>query len=203
MSQGITGLPEQLKSPLADEDYFSLAAAAIIPSPEVEASPVNESNSQASSTLQAPFSVLLVDDNHINISLLVAYMKKLGLDYIIAQDGQEALDRFKESYFDIRIILMYISMPVMDGLESSRQIRAFENSLESHTQVPIIALTGVAQAEIQRDAIQSGMNLFLTKPVRLDKIAGVIEDHTGFNMAAFKTRSKISKVDQAHRATKK
>lgn len=112
MSQGITDSSEQLKSPLADEDYFSPVAVAIVPSPEAGASPVNESNSQASSTLQAPFSVLLVDDNHINISLLVAYMKKLGLNYIIAQDGQEALDRFKESYFDIRIILMGKMQPM-------------------------------------------------------------------------------------------
>lgn len=89
-------------------------------------------------------------------------------------------------------------MPVMDGLESSRQIRAFENSLESHVQVPIIALTGVAQAEIQCDAIQSGMNLFLTKPVRLYKIAGVIEDHTGVNIASSKSTSTTFKHDQAH-----
>lgn len=89
-------------------------------------------------------------------------------------------------------------MPVIDGLESSRQIRAFKGSLESHIQVPIIALTGVAQAEIQRDAMQSGMNLFLTKPVRLDKIAGVIEDHTGVDIASSKTRHTTSKHDQAH-----
>ena len=70
-------------------------------------------------------------------------------------------------------------MPVMDGLESSRQIRAFEMSLKSQNHVPIIALTGVAQAEVRRDAIGSGMNMFLTKPVRLNQIATVIGDHTG------------------------
>ncbi|KAJ5100729.1 hypothetical protein N7456_006781 [Penicillium angulare] len=203
MSQCNMDPPEQLKTSLADEDYFSIVDTAIAPPPEVGASSVNESNPQALSMLQAPLTVLLVDDNHINISLLVVYMKKLGLDYIIAQDGQEALDRFKEFHSKIRIILMDISMPVMDGLESSRQIRAFENSLEPHAQVTIIALTGVAQAEIKRDAIQSGMNLFLTKPVRLDKIARVIEDHTGVDMGALKIRSKISKGDQAHGVTKK
>lgn len=91
-------------------------------------------------------------------------------------------------------------MPVMNGLESSRQIRAFENSLHSHSKVPIIALTGVAQAEFQRDAIQSGMNLFITKPVRLDTIAGVIADHTGVDLAALKKRSKILTGNQTHSA---
>ncbi|KAJ5982776.1 hypothetical protein N7451_012876 [Penicillium sp. IBT 35674x] len=184
--------PRQYIPPLADKDYSSLVAPAVLPSPEAGASPIYESNAQVTplTQLQAPFTVLLVDDNHINISLLVAYMKKLGFEYIIAQNGQEALDRFKESFSNIRIILMDINMSIMDGLESSRQIRAFENTLNSPAYVPIIALTGVAQAELQRDAIGSGMNLFLTKPVRLDEIAVVIEDHTGINIAYLKAGRK-------------
>ncbi|KAJ5936548.1 hypothetical protein N7466_002998 [Penicillium verhagenii] len=202
--QGHTEPPKQVMSPLADEDYFSLVSPGIPPSPEVGGSPAHDSNAQVTHTLQPQvlFTVLLVDDNHINISLLVAFMKKLGLEYIIAQNGQEALDRFKESYSNIRIILMDISMPVMDGLESSRQIRAFERSLKLPARVPIIALTGVAQAELQRDAIGSGMNLFLTKPVRLDKIASVIEGQTGINMASLKAGRKMSKGGQSNGDTK-
>ncbi|PYH43895.1 uncharacterized protein BP01DRAFT_383999 [Aspergillus saccharolyticus JOP 1030-1] len=202
MSQTHPDSAGQPKTPRADEDYFSPVSAAVGPSPALEASPVQKSHASPAAPLQAPFTVLLVDDNHINISLLVAFMKKLGLEYLVAHNGQEALDRFKESYSEIRIILMDISMPVMDGLESSRQIRRFENSLESHAPVPIIALTGVAQDEIQRDAIQAGMNLFLTKPVRLDKIAGTIEDHTGVSMVALKKKTRTSRGEQAHGATK-
>ncbi|KAJ5936324.1 hypothetical protein N7454_005622 [Penicillium verhagenii] len=211
--QGHTEVHKQVMSPLADEDYFSLVAPVILPSPEVGGSPAHESNAQVTPTLQPRvlFTVLLVDDNHIDISLLVALMKKLGLEYIIAQNGQEALDRFKESFSNIRIKSMDkcytnhtldISMPVMDGLESSRQIRAFENSLKSPAHVPIIALTGVAQAEPRRDAIGSGMNLFLTKPVRLDKIASVIDDHTGINMAFLKAGRKMSKGGRSNDETK-
>lgn len=83
----------------------------------------------------------------------------------------------------------------MDGLESSRQIRAFENTLKSHDRVPIIALTGVAQAEVQRNAIASGMNLFLTKPVRLDAIARVMEGQTGINLAKLKAGTDSKKLD--------
>lgn len=88
-------------------------------------------------------------------------------------------------------------MPVMDGLESSRQIRSFESTLKLHDRVPIIAMTGVAQAEVQRDSIASGMNLFLTKPVRLDNIARVMEDHTGVSLALLSARSKLSKGGKA------
>lgn len=101
--------PSKLKLPLADKDYFSLIAAG---SPEVEASLLNKTNSPASSRPEGPFTVLLVDNNHINISLLVAYIKKLGLDYITTQNGQQALNRFKESYFEIRIILIGKIQPI-------------------------------------------------------------------------------------------
>ncbi|CAG7920745.1 unnamed protein product [Penicillium olsonii] len=179
ISSGHTKVSGKYRPPLADEDYFSLVAPALAPSPEPGRSPEPQSMDQFPPTPRGSFTVLLVDDNHINVSLLAAYMKKLGLDYLTAHNGQEALDTFKESYSTIRVILMDISMPVMDGLESSRQIRAFEMSLKSQNHVPIIALTGVAQAEVRRDAIGSGMNMFLTKPVRLNQIATVIGDHTG------------------------
>lgn len=69
-------------------------------------------------------------------------------------------------------------MPVMDGLESTRQIRHFEGTLGPHNRVAIVALTGVAQIDTQRDAMTSGIDLFLTKPVRLQTILQVIQDHT-------------------------
>ncbi|KAJ5351557.1 hypothetical protein N7452_000531 [Penicillium brevicompactum] len=125
--------------------------------------------------LQPPTIVLLVDDNDINLRLLIAFMKKLNCDYIIAQNGEEALEAFKSNSSSIRMILMDISMPIMDGLESTRRIREFEKTLENNHRVTIAALTGLAQAEVQRDAIGSGMDLFLTKPVRLDNLVPIIK----------------------------
>lgn len=66
-------------------------------------------------------------------------------------------------------------MPVMDGLESTRQIRALENTMEAKERTLIYCLTGVAQAETEHEAIASGMDMFLTKPVRLDKLLPLIE----------------------------
>ncbi|KGO70604.1 CheY-like superfamily [Penicillium italicum] len=122
-----------------------------------------------------PTTILLVDDNDINLRILIAFMKKLNCDYVIAQNGEEALEAFKASSSDIGMILMDISMPIMDGLESSRRIREFEKKLETKSRVKIAALTGVAQADTQRNAIGSGMDLFLTKPIRLNSLVPIIK----------------------------
>ncbi|PWY68487.1 hypothetical protein BO70DRAFT_400405 [Aspergillus heteromorphus CBS 117.55] len=123
-----------------------------------------------------PTTVLLVDDNEINLKLLVAFMKKLGCKYATAQNGQEALDCFKENPHDIGVVLMDISMPVMDGLESTRLIRDFEKTLENKDRTAILALTAVAQTEVERDAMRSGMDTFLTKPVRLNSLGPIIKE---------------------------
>ncbi|KAJ5712091.1 hypothetical protein N7488_006247 [Penicillium malachiteum] len=119
--------------------------------------------------------ILLVDDNEINLKILVAYMSKSGYSYAAAKNGQEALDIFKQNANNIEIILMDVSMPVMDGIEATRRIREFEKTLSHKKRTMIIALTGVAQAETERAAIGSGMDTFLTKPARLDSLLPLIK----------------------------
>ena len=65
-------------------------------------------------------------------------------------------------------------MPVMDGLQASRCIRELENGTKNP--VKIVALTGVAQDDLQRDTIRSGMDTFMTKPARLKTLIPLIED---------------------------
>lgn len=73
-----------------------------------------------------------------------------------------------------RVVLMDISMPVMDGFEATRQIRAFEqdHGIEPAT---IVALTGLGSAEAQREAFVSGVDLFLTKPVKLKELTALLK----------------------------
>lgn len=109
MSWGHVGPQErpqgEPKSSPGDEDYFSALSPASATTPG--AGRAGEINPHASTpTRKKPLTILLVDDNKINISLLVAFMKRLNLDYITAQNGQEAFDRFKEFSLHIRVILM-------------------------------------------------------------------------------------------------
>ncbi|OHE92477.1 hsp90-like protein [Colletotrichum orchidophilum] len=117
---------------------------------------------------------LLVDDNPLNLKMLATYMTRLGHDYRNARDGQEALDAFQESAGEYHCILMDISMPVMDGFEATRRIRAIETK-DSLSRCLIIALTGLASANAQQEAFASGIDLFLTKPVRLKELSKILE----------------------------
>ncbi|KAK1486345.1 hsp90-like protein [Colletotrichum tamarilloi] len=117
---------------------------------------------------------LLVDDNPLNLKMLATYMTRLGHDYRNARDGQEALDEFRQAPGEYHCILMDISMPVMDGFEATRRIRAIETN-DSLSRCLIIALTGLASANAQQEAFASGIDLFLTKPVRLKELSKILE----------------------------
>ncbi|KAH0152847.1 hypothetical protein KCU67_g9706, partial [Aureobasidium melanogenum] len=123
--------------------------------------------------------LLLVDDNPINLQLLVSYAKKNGHAMHKASDGQQAVEAYTNAHLEgsttdkPEVVLMDISMPVMDGFEASRQIRAFERQ-KGMKPVVIIALTGLGSSEAQHEAFVSGINLFLTKPVRLKELTRLL-----------------------------
>ncbi|KAI4847792.1 hypothetical protein E4T44_04313 [Aureobasidium sp. EXF-8845] len=124
-----------------------------------------------------PLRLLLVDDNKINLQLLVRYCKSKKHDYVTAEDGVEAVEAFcsrqKEAAAKFDFVCMDISMPRMDGLEATRRIRSFEqsNGIEASK---VIALTGLASAEAQQEAFSSGVDQFMTKPVRLKELGEVL-----------------------------
>ena len=119
--------------------------------------------------------VLLVEDNEINLKLLVAYMRKLKLDHSTATNGLEALDTYKDSDGKYDVIFMDISMPVMDGIESTQHIRRFERE-NSLPPVALIALTGAANPNTRQEAFSSGIDLFLTKPVPMKALKVMLDD---------------------------
>ncbi|KAI1746736.1 hypothetical protein F4782DRAFT_523500 [Xylaria castorea] len=118
--------------------------------------------------------ILLVDDNSINLRILTAYMKKLKKLYKTATNGLEAFEIFTANPSRYSCILMDLSMPVMGGMESTRKIREFERSQRIHSVTTIVALTGLASSSSQQEAFASGMDLYLTKPVRLKEVAEVL-----------------------------
>lgn len=118
--------------------------------------------------------MLLVDDNHINLKVLSAYMKKIGRDYVAVVNGKLAVDAYIQQPEDFAGILMDISMPVMDGLEASRLIREFERR-SGRLSIPILVLTGLASDSTHQEALESGVDVFLTKPVRLKALSEAME----------------------------
>jgi CheY-like chemotaxis protein len=96
-------------------------------------------------------------------------MKKLGWAYDSAADGLIALNKYKEAPHLYKFVLMDISMPVMDGIDSTKHIRAFEQQ-KSLAPVTILAITGVASAAMKKQALAAGMDNYLIKPLSLQQL---------------------------------
>ncbi len=111
--------------------------------------------------------VLVAEDNKVNQILVNEILQDLGLSVVIAENGVEAVEAFKVRRFDL--VLMDCQMPVMDGFEATRQIRAFESLLEAN-RTPIVALTAAARDEEYDNAMSSGMDDFMTKPFNAEDL---------------------------------
>lgn len=122
--------------------------------------------------------VLIVDDNAINRRLLAAFLKKQNFAYQEAKDGLQALEKYKEAEGKFSVILMDISMPVMDGMTSTRLIREHEK-ITHLTSTHIIALTGLTSASAKLEAWTSGVDDFLTKPVDFGKLQSLMKAGRG------------------------
>lgn len=116
---------------------------------------------------------LLVEDNPINLKMLTHFMRKLQKPYRTAVNGQEAVNAYKESPGQFKCVLMDISMPVMDGLEATRQIRAFER-YSGIAASKILAITGLGSESTREEATRSGVDVFITKPIKLRELAVII-----------------------------
>jgi PAS domain S-box-containing protein len=103
--------------------------------------------------------ILLVEDNPINAEVMQEMLHAVGLEVTVAANGSEAVEHVHSRSFDL--ILMDMQMPVMDGLEATRRIRAGSERAD----IPIVALTANAFAEHRRACAEAGMNDSLSKPV--------------------------------------
>jgi len=113
--------------------------------------------------------IMVVDDIEVNRIILVKILGTLGATCDVAGDGKEALEKFESApagTYDL--ILMDVQMPVMDGYAATRAIRA--SSHPAGKTVPIIAMTANAFVDDVRDAIESGMDAHVAKPIQLDKL---------------------------------
>ena len=120
--------------------------------------------------------LLLVEDNELNREIACMILCKYGFDLETAENGQEAVEMVAAAppgYYDL--VLMDIQMPIMDGHEATRQIRALDN-LEL-AKVPIVAMTVNAFDEDRKAAKDCGMNGFISKPINMQEVLQALRDN--------------------------
>lgn len=113
--------------------------------------------------------ILLVEDNEMNRDMLSRRLSRRGYTVVTAVDGQAALDM--ATSVEPQLVLMDLSLPVIDGWEATRRLKADEQTRH----IPVIALTAHAMAEDRERALAAGCDDFDTKPVDLERLIGKIE----------------------------
>jgi two-component system, sensor histidine kinase len=115
--------------------------------------------------------LLLVEDNPINRKVVVVTLQKKGYEVELASNGQEAIEALDRSQFDL--VLMDLQMPVLDGVEATQRIRANPR----FQSLPIIALTAHIGPSEREQALEAGMNAYLTKPIRTAELLATVESY--------------------------
>lgn len=122
--------------------------------------------------------ILLVEDNELNMEIALEILGSTGVQIDTACNGQEAVDAFLEKpEFYYKLIFMDIQMPVMDGLEATRRIRALTRSDASA--VTIVSMTANAFAEDRQRSIEAGMNGHITKPLDVEQLLECLDRWCG------------------------
>src|SRR5664280_1557677 len=115
--------------------------------------------------------ILLVEDNILNQRVVTFSLKKYKHEVVIANNGVEAIERFRANKFDV--ILMDIMMPVMDGIEATVKIREIERLGHIEWRTPIIALTANTMDNDRDKCISYGMDEFMAKPFDIEKLNSI------------------------------
>lgn len=103
--------------------------------------------------------ILIAEDYMMNVLVLQRFFKRWEIEYKVAKNGQEALDMVQQEDFDC--VFMDLQMPVMDGYQATKAIRALATNVKN---IPIIALTATTQSSVKEKAIESGVDSFISKP---------------------------------------
>ena len=137
----------------------------------------NKANTEEEENNSNDFSgvkILVAEDNEINAEIITELLDSIGIKCVIAEDGLEALRVFtEESPDEFDMIFMDIQMPIMDGYESARRIRASNNTRAKS--IPIIAMTANAFEDDVKASMASGMNAHISKPIDFERLKSIIK----------------------------
>ncbi len=120
-----------------------------------------------------PLNILLVEDNKINQKVAMLNLKNLGYQVDIANNGKEAVEKFKNGDYDL--IFMDVQMPEMDGVEACKKIRELENNTDSTKKIPIIAMTANTSEDERKKYMEAGMDDYISKPFKQKELIEIFK----------------------------
>lgn len=153
------GLEHYVSKPVTWSRLSVCLARVLNPAPAPSRPPVADTDTEHYRRRLSGCHVLLAEDNRLNQQLVIEYLSRVGVTVSLADNGRQAVELVSRQAFDA--ILMDLQMPILDGLEATRQIRR----LQQHHDVPIIALTASAMRSDRDSSYGSGMNAYVSKPV--------------------------------------
>ena len=166
-------LVERMGGSISLESEAGAGSRFTIELPFVAADPVAEPATSGTTIEFTPAgsTVLVAEDNLINLKATSGMLRKMGYTVVCAADGKEALAHWMQGGIDV--VLMDIQMPVMDGIEAMQFIRAREQNSGCHT--PVVALTAHAMQDDRERLLKAGFDGYLAKPVDVQALAAELE----------------------------
>ncbi|ART79234.1 response regulator [Oceanisphaera avium] len=157
----LLGLIHYLAKPMTEPSLVACLSRALL-APNVSPILATDSNQQQLSDYHRQLvgkQILLAEDNRMNQQLIIEFLNQVGVSVTVADNGRQAVALMTKQRFDG--VLMDLQMPILDGIEATRQIR----KLPSQHDIAIIALTASAMRGDREISLQAGMNSYVTKPV--------------------------------------
>ncbi|WP_129600155.1 ATP-binding protein [Anaerophilus nitritogenes] len=140
--------------------------------------------------------ILIIEDDIVNQSLLFKFLKEKGYFVDIAQNGLEGIECFKKKRYDL--ILMDIQMPIMNGVQASKEIRKLE---KNNKKTPIIAITAFALHGDKEKFLEKGIDEYISKPIHLKKLETMIFDMLRKDQYIDKEKQMMEKhIDLIHKS---
>jgi PAS domain S-box-containing protein len=163
------GIATYLMKPVKQSELFDAIAAAVAPA-EIEA--VVDRSSLSPGAATRALNILLAEDSLVNQKLAVGLLERRGHRVQVANNGREALAELEKQHYDL--VLMDVQMPEMDGLDATRALREREMST-GHARRPVIAMTAHAMEGDRERCLASGMDNYISKPIRSRELFETID----------------------------
>jgi len=171
------GIDSYLVKPVRERRLFDTIVR-VLSNPVERGVPDISKEEESTPVISTKSEILVAEDFNLNQEVVKLMLAETPFQPVFACNGEDALRLFTEDPGRFPLILMDVSMPIMDGYEATRAIRAFERDNDLPA-IPIVALTGHALKNDRKDCLESGMNDYLSKPVKQGELVEKLETYTG------------------------